>query len=288
MRKGFVSVLLLLRNFRGIGGSLVGRARLRLDLIIRPNQLDALREASLAAFEREMADHLWQFSPIHCQVIKESGVYEVIRLGMKRSADCGFANRGSIRLFLELMFMFGSEFSTDPQHAWAEPYLDPSMPADEMYRAELLFNAAQNYLERVSGPNHRYAAASLRRTRAEISQAGQRLAIPPDEFEPAILSTLRAVYPEKAAYLKDEGLRRIVAIGGQLAAQHDIRHMRGTAVFVFLVFALGHGFANDPLYPWLRNVLVDPLLATPEDRAARLEAKAVIYLDRVIEYVRDL
>ena len=104
----------------------------------------------------------------------------------------------------------------------------------------------------------------------------------------AILSTLRAVYPEKAAYLKDEGLRRIVAIGGQLAAQHDIRHMRGTAVFVFLVFALGHGFANDPLYPWLRNVLVDPLLATPEDRAARLEAKAVIYLDRVIEYVRDL
>lgn len=41
-------------------------------------------------------------------------------------------------------------------------------------------------------------------------------------------------------------------------------------------------------FPWIRRVLSDPLLVTPEDVAARLESKAVVYLDRVIEFVRDM
>ena len=96
------------------------------------------------------------------------------------------------------------------------------------------------------------------------------------------------MYPQKVAYLTDEGPREIVELGSQLALQHGIRHLRGMAVCVFLVFALGHGVGNDPLYPWLRNVLADPRIASPEDRAARLEAKSTVYLDRVIEYVRDM
>jgi hypothetical protein len=186
------------------------------------------------------------------------------------------------------MFMFGSEFGTDPQHAWAAKVLDPSMADDEMFRAELLFEAAQDYLARVSGPNHRYAAESLRRTRQAIDRAPASLDMGPDELAAALKSALRSVYPEKADYLGEQGLSTIVSLGFQTAARHGVQSARGMALLVFLVFALGHGVADDPLYPWVRSVLRDTPIRDPQDRAARLEARATVYLDRVIEYVKDM
>ena len=258
-------------------------------MVIRRSQFEALSNRAAAAFEQEMTDHLFDFAPKHCQVIKDTGVREVIRLGKQRAATYGFTNRGPVRLYLELMFMFGSEFATDPQHQWVAPCLEETMPGDQMYRAELLYDAAQKYLAQVSGPNHRYAAASLRRTREEISRASATpMTIAPAELRPALKSALRRTYPEKSLYLADTGLEQVINLGISDAEKIGVRDLRGIALFTFLVFALGHGVCDDPLFPWIRAVLSDPLLGTPEDRAARLESKAVVYLDHVIEYVRDM
>ena len=236
-----------------------------------------------------MVDHLLQFSPKHCEVIKELRVREVVRLGVERAGSFGLTNRGPVRLFIELMFMFGSEFATDPQHAWAAPSLEETMPGDQMYRAELLYSAAQKYLEDVSGPGHRYAVAALRRTRIEISVGDPlQFDVPPEQFGSCMLSVLRRVYPEKVDYLKDRGLDSVLDLGLELATQHRIKQARGRALFVFLVFVLGRGVANDPLYPWIRSALVDPGIVDPEARAARMESRAAVYLDHVIEYVRDV
>src|SRR6266403_4499601 len=158
-------------------------------VIIRKAQLEPAAKAAAAAFEQEMVDHLFSFSPKHCEVIKEPGVREVIRLGLQRAEAFGFTFRGPVRLFIELMFMFGSEFATDPQHPWAAAALQDKTVPDQMSRASLLYDAAQKYLEEVSGPNHRYAVASLRRTRAQINQAsGRKLDMPPRELDHAITS----------------------------------------------------------------------------------------------------
>jgi len=98
-------------------------------VIIRKAQLEPAAKAAAAAFEQEMVNHLFSFSPKHCEVIKEPGVREVIRLGLQRAEAFGFTFRGPVRLFIELMFMFGSEFATDPQHPWAAAALqDKTVP----------------------------------------------------------------------------------------------------------------------------------------------------------------
>jgi hypothetical protein len=257
-------------------------------MIIRQAQLDVFQAHATAEFEEEMRLHLQQFSPRHCEVIQDTGVREVVKVGMRRAAQCAFTRRGPIRLYLELMFMFGTEFGTDPQHAWSAKALDPLLSEDEMFRAELLFEAAQEYLARVSGPNHRYAAESLRRTRQAIDRAPASLEMGPDDLAPALKSALRYVYPEKADYLREQGLSTIISLGFETAATHRVQSARGMALFVFLVFALGHGIADDPLYPWVRSALHNILVRDPHDRAARLEARATVYLDRVIEYVKDM
>jgi len=47
------------------------------------------------------------------------------------------------------------------------------------------------------------------------------------------------------------------------------------------MFAFGHGCTNDLLYPWISRTLQDERIADPEARAARLEQKAITWLEHV-------
>ena len=258
-------------------------------VIIRNSQINALSAKVQADFEQEMVSHLFTFSPKHCEVIKESGTRLVIRHGLERAALYGFTQRGPVRLFIELMFMFGSEFATDPQHRWVLPGFVEHMPGDQMQRAHLLLRLANEYLAAVSGPNHQFAAASLRRTRMQLQLAEHRTVnLSLEKLREALPAALRDVYPEKAVYLGDEGLSQVVRQGFLLASEQKFVEARSFALLVFLVFALGHGAASDPLYPWVQHALADKLIPSPDARAARLESKAEVYLDHVIEYVREM
>ena len=86
---------------------------------IRKEQMAALDRAALKAFEDELVRHLQDFDPKHTTVLDEDGVRQVIRLGMERAAKYGLTNRGPIRFYIELMFLFGSDFDTDPWLPWA-------------------------------------------------------------------------------------------------------------------------------------------------------------------------
>ncbi len=257
-------------------------------IIVSERQQAALDGAVRTAFEREMVEHLHDFAPKHCEVIKDAGVREVVALGLERAAAFGFTHRGPVRLFLELMFMFGSEFATDPQHAWAAPSLAEAMPGDQMFRAESLYTATQAYLQAVSGPGHCYAVAALRRTRTLMSADLRRYDFSPERLASSLAAILHEVYPEKTRYLGEEGMLGVLRSGLALAQRHAVTQPRNRAVFVFLVFVLGHGVADDPLYPWIRSALTDSRIPDPDARAARVESRAGVYLDRVIDYVRDM
>jgi hypothetical protein len=50
-----------------------------------------------------------------------------VRRGVARAVELGFTKRGPIRLFLELEWLFGTGFDTDPQIPWAGEVLsDPT------------------------------------------------------------------------------------------------------------------------------------------------------------------
>jgi hypothetical protein len=51
---------------------------------------------------------------------------------------------------------------------------------------------------------------------------------------------------------------------------------------VILALAFGHGYASDPLYPWIARTLDDRTIADPAARADRLTRRALAWLDRVL------
>jgi len=165
-------------------------------LMIRKAQLDVFEHAARQRFEDDVVAHLRDFAPTHTKALGEEGVRQVIRLGMGRSANYGFTLRGPVQFYIELMFMLGSAFDSDPQLPWAAEALGDPEVLDEMDRADLLHAHALKYTEAVGGPNAAYTREALRRLgREEVEH------VPHDElkFEQYALSLMQEIYPQKWA-----------------------------------------------------------------------------------------
>lgn len=244
---------------------------------IRQQQVHALHQASLQRFEEEMLGHLRKFSPQHCKVAGDSAVREVIRIGIQNARNYGFTARGPLRFYIELMFMFGSFFDSDPQYPWANAVLSDSKIADETTRANRLYAAMNEYLAAVSGPDHKYLIEAMRRlSRLKIED----FLAPGHDVEEGILGKLRSVYPQRSEHLGDAALRAMIRHGFNVSDRYGLSNPRGRVLACTFVFAMGHAFDKDPLYGWVGRRLNDPGSSSAAERVEELYSKALLYLSR--------
>src|SRR5215468_2782238 len=128
---------------------------------IRWDQVEAFRNAALQKFEDDMVEHLKQFAPRQWQGIGDSAGRQEIKLGITQASQYGFTNRGSVRFYIELMFMLGSYFDVDPQYHWAQTVLMQPSDIDQMVRADTLYDVFNDYWEAVAGPDNTYLLRAL-------------------------------------------------------------------------------------------------------------------------------
>jgi len=244
---------------------------------IRPEQMKTFEQTARIPFEDEMVTHSKEFTPRLCEVLGEKQLRVALRYAMDRANGYEFTFRGPLRLFIEMMFLFGSAFDTDPQYPWASQIL--RSPDDQMRRAEQLFNKILDYQEKVSGPA---GSNTLRALRELLALSQEPLAFGVDDFVAGMRKEMARVFPEKVAYIGNEGLVALIRGGRADADKHRFSSPRGETVFTTLMFALGHGCTDDPLYPWIEKTLTDERITDPTARAERLEKKAVTWLEHVL------
>jgi hypothetical protein len=251
-------------------------------LVIRKAQMTAFQQAALLRFENEMVAHSQDFAPELSKALGEAQLRLAVRGAMARADGYGFTNRGPIRLFIELMFLFGGGFDTDPQYPWAASILHE--PSEQMQRAEQLYEKVLDYQEKVSGPdavNTREALKSL------DLLSKQTLSYSANDFVSGMLREMALIFPQKAAYLGDEALQALIRESCTVAQQARFPTARGYTLIVALMFAFGHGCVDDPLYPWIARTLQDDKIVGPAARAERLEKKALTWLDHVLANIPD-
>jgi hypothetical protein len=247
--------------------------------IIRKEQMAVFQQAAFKDFEDQMVEHLKRFTPRHCEVMGEPAVRTVIRMGIERAMHYGFTNRGPVRFYIELMFMFGSYFDTDPLMTWAAEILDDPLISDQMVRAERLYEKLADYVEKVAGPDNKSVNEALCRAR---QQRFEDLSVPVENFENEIIARLAANYPEKCQYVGESALRQLIPLGMDLATRHSVSTNAGKVFLIGLMFAQGHGVAIDPQLPWVSATLNNPAISDPNKRMKRLYNKVITYLDHVL------
>jgi hypothetical protein len=249
-------------------------------LTIRQEQLEDLRKYYLQKFEDEMVQHLQEFSPRHWRVMGEADGRRVIRLGVQHAAKYGFTNNGPVRFHIELMFMFGSYFDTDPQCPWASHILKDRSRVDQMVLADRLFKSMNRYLKEVSGPQHEYLTQAMQRL---IEARYDNFVRPDADLETSLSEGLATIYPQKHRYLGDAIVRSLIRKSLGLAEAFRFSSDKGRILMAVLSFSVGHRFPEDPLYGWITSRLNDPRRPDPNDRIEELYSKSKLYLRRVLE-----
>jgi hypothetical protein len=249
-------------------------------LVIRKEQVDILRDGMMKEFEDEMVAHLAQFSPPLYKVLKEEQTREAVRFGFKQADRYGFTLRGPIRLYLEMMLLFGSHFDTDPQYPWAREILVDKHSIAQMQRADWLYEKIVDFLEKVSGPNGEYTRKAMENLR-EIGN--KPLNLPESDYDDTLRREIYRFFPQKVDYIGNENLLELIRQARLEARKYDFPSTRGDTLMAVLKFAFGNGCGNDPLYPWIERTLTDDKIVDAKARAERLEKKSMTWLDHVLK-----
>lgn len=245
-------------------------------MIIRAEQMSAFEQAAASQFEAEMVAHSKNFSPPLCEVIGDDQLRFALRSAITRAEQYGFTYRGPVRLFIEMMFLCGSAFDTDPQYPAVGAVLRDS--ADQMHRAEQIHELCLDNLGKVAGPG----AANVRKALSDLLTYARTPLVFSNDFVADMLQAMHRVFPQKAAYVGDSRLKALVEEGIAEARRYGFDTARQRALLVVLKFAFGHGCTDDPLYPWIARTLKDERIIDASARAARLEKKAVTWLEHVV------
>lgn len=246
-------------------------------MVIRPEQMMAFEQAARRRFEDEMVVHSKDFSPRLCEVIGEEQLRAALRPTIERAEGYGFTNRGPIRLLVEMMFLCGSGFDTDPQYPALGKVLRSA--GDQMERAQLIHEGHNDYLERVSGPG----AVNVKNALSDLLKLARTpLTVAPGHLVETLLRGMTSTFPQKVAYVGEAGLKTLIDEGIAEAQRYHFEGERPVGLLVILKFAFGHRCTDDPLYPWIARTLQDERTVSPSARAERLEEKAVTWLEHVV------
>jgi hypothetical protein len=251
-------------------------------LTIREEQMHGFKQSALNGFENDMVVHLQQFAPKYCTVMGEIELRSLIQAGIANGRKYGLTGCGPFRFFIEQMFLLGIDFDSDPQLPWALEILqNPNMP-DQMARSNLLYDRTMDYVNAVGGKDYEHIKNALRRL---VFLRYEDLPDCQHDFNYAVLSRLKALYPEKYEHVGEEALLTLFTQGVEKSKIHALSTCPGISLYIALMFAFGHGFDHDPRIPWASDILKNPDLRNPMEKAKRLYQGMMGYF---IEMLADL
>lgn len=97
-------------------------------VIIRKKQMESFSDPVAYDLECRIYTHLTRAFPVRCDALGEKEVRRWVRSGMARVGRYRIEGDYDIMRFVDLMFLLGPDFETNPLLGWAKEILDG--PAD--------------------------------------------------------------------------------------------------------------------------------------------------------------
>ncbi len=116
-------------------------------LVIRKEQMDALRRDALEKYYCDMETHLRLKFAMETSGLVPEAMRSAIVDGVRRAEDHDITDKNDIRRFLEYLTEYGENFGRSHETAWAgavlaQDYLTGTEKVDELDRYELFVLAA--------------------------------------------------------------------------------------------------------------------------------------------------
>ena len=93
-------------------------------LTITKEQMAVFRGPAIEDYVKRTVAHLNERFPDKCKEMDEPKLNDLVKYGIQRSASYGISTEADVRRYIELMFIFGSDFDQDPELSWASSILN--------------------------------------------------------------------------------------------------------------------------------------------------------------------
>lgn len=111
---------------------------------IRQDQLDAF-------FFHDLLEHVRHCLPDQYQALGENGTMQAVQYGASRARTHGIVSNPGMRAYVQVMFVLGPDFDTDPKLPWVRPAL--AQPT-ELERIRTLVAGTETHLRQtIAGMN---------------------------------------------------------------------------------------------------------------------------------------
>ncbi len=111
-------------------------------MTISQTQFDACMQAERDRFVQRMENHLRYVLPDECSALGDTGLRELIGVGIDKAATYGIQIEYGVAKFITLMLMFGTDFCNAPEHPWTRQVLNDTELDESACKGELLYEAA--------------------------------------------------------------------------------------------------------------------------------------------------
>ncbi|MGD0524158.1 MAG: hypothetical protein ABSE49_03380 [Polyangiaceae bacterium] len=113
---------------------------------IRDEQFELLERVRIEDF---LVRHVVKFFPEQCAALGPEGTVQTVRDGLADAARHGLQDSLDECAYVDVMFLFGRGFATDPRLPWARAALGAAVGEPPGTRGARLYAAAMEELERM-------------------------------------------------------------------------------------------------------------------------------------------
>jgi hypothetical protein len=248
-------------------------------LIISKDQQRALGKPARETFLNDLCTRFVERSPDLAKTLDADQVRTAVNCSVDAAESCGFTTRGPIRMYFDLCQTFGIGFVDDPIYQWAAKAIANRDPDTQAKRAEILYEKALTAIDEIFGLDDAHARAALKRLNSWAREPRTFEAVDAD----SAASEMRSLHPEKATHGGDEALRELFTRAEKGCLRLGVTSPRAVMLATALEFAFGAGCFDDPFYPWIGATAMKEGVKVPADRFVRLEKKALIWMDAVLD-----
>ena len=245
-------------------------------LVIRQEQIKTFEQAAIKRFENNLLKHVEEFFPLQCQILGETQTRQILRYGIEQAENYGFISERDVCLYVNLMFLLGSDFDKDMQLPRVSAILEDKTITDSITRIDQLYDEAMEQIDQVAGVENEYLQRVLSKVRSEpVNKLWQPTGA---NFEDEVLTKLRELWPQKYNYLGETLLHQLVRQGTEAAKSYHFTNERNIAIYIGFMFILGSAFDKDLLIPWVTAILNDDSITDQTTRVDQLYNRARAYL----------
>lgn len=115
------------------------------------NQVSVLKSLSIENYISEVVGHCEILFPLLISSQKNDSLRSCIKKGVIFSNECGYTQRGPVRLYIDMMIMLGSHFESDP--LFQSFKINRQEGIAQIETSVVLYAFLNNYLTKVHGDN---------------------------------------------------------------------------------------------------------------------------------------